>query len=86
MRCQALELSTQQQQRADAGGPGGQAGGAHAPPDAHPMTANPLFGEEGSPGKAPGAEASAAAEVAALREQLAAAAKERDTARQQFAR
>jgi hypothetical protein len=51
------------------------------------MTANPLFGrEEGSPGRAPGAEASYEAEVAALREQLAAAVKERDTARQQFAR
>ena len=63
----------------------------------HAMMANPLFGEDGSPAKTPSREgtpaaagaadmAAAAAEVATLREQLAAALKERDTARQQFAR
>ena len=87
MRCQAAERSAPQP-RADAGSPAGQAGPALAAADAHHMAANPLFGQEGSPCKAPGAEApaAAAAEVAALREQLAAAVKERDTARQQFAR
>lgn len=80
-RCQAAEQGAQQQ-RADAG----QTVPSHA--DAHPMTANPLFGEAGSPDKSPSTavSATAAAEVAALREQLAAAVKERDTARQQFAR